>query len=55
MAKIDRTKLLEYLDNEVGEQLNLAALIRYCLVEDCDLNQTEISTNNQSITNCLRR
>jgi len=29
MAKIDRAKLLEYLDNEVGEQLNLAALIRY--------------------------
>jgi len=49
MAKIDRAKLLEYLDNEVGEQLNLAALIRYCLVEDfdCDLNQTKISTNNQ--------
>jgi|APGre2960657444_1045066.scaffolds.fasta_scaffold656097_1 hypothetical protein len=46
MAKIDRTKLLEYLDNEVGEQLNLAALIRYCLVEDSnfDLTQIEIFT-----------
>ena len=46
MAKIDRAKLLEYLDTEAGEQLNLAALIRYCLVEDSnfDLTQIEIFT-----------
>jgi len=50
MAKIDRAKLLEYLDNEVGEQLNLAALIRHCLVEDsnCNLNQSKKIINKMA-------
>jgi hypothetical protein len=34
MAKIDRAKLLEYLDIEMDEQLNLAALIRYCMIDE---------------------
>jgi hypothetical protein len=33
MARINREKLLEYLDREPEEELRLAPLLRYCLID----------------------
>jgi predicted DNA-binding ribbon-helix-helix protein len=34
MPKLNRGKLLEYLDNNYSEELNLSSIVRYCEVDE---------------------
>jgi hypothetical protein len=42
MTTISRTKLLEYLDSVMDEELNLGRLTQYCLTDSKIINNKEL-------------
>ena len=46
MPKLNRDKLLEYLDNNFSEELDLPSIVRYCEVGE-DVESEKIKTTKK--------
>jgi len=47
MTTINRTKLLEYLDEVIDEELDLASLTRFCLTDTGSVNSNTPHTTQK--------
>lgn len=57
MTTISRTKLLEYLDSVMDEELNLSRLTQYCLTDSKIINNKELKSyaSNESKRKAQRK